>query len=152
MCTQLSILDVRQQFLQKVLIARQQEQMHQCSETWGHPHTEHGGHDNNGSSQNDSSHKTGANSKAVVTAARNLGAPMQLTLQVRVAALVIQTGAGSASWLARGAVRQLVAQRSSALDRGCGASTGSLRHPRSSPCAGELQLEHHCTAVLQAAG
>ena len=127
MCTQLSILDVRQQFLQKVLIARQQEQMHQCSDTWGRPHTEHDGLDNSGS-QNDSSHKTGAHSKAVIAAARNLGAPMQLTLQVRFAALVIQTGAGSASWLACGAVRQLVAHRSSALGRGCGAAARDMRH------------------------
>ena len=128
MCTQLSILDVRQQFLQKVLIARQQEQMHQCSETWGHPHTEHGGHDNNGSGQNDSSRKTGPHSKAVVAAARNLGAPVQLTLQVSLAALVFHLGAGSALWLACRVVRQLVAQSRSAHGRGCGAAARDLRH------------------------
>ena len=125
MCTQLSILDVRQQFLQKMLIARQQEQMHQCSETWGRPHTEHGGHeDNNGSSQSGSSHRTGAHSKAVVAAARNSGAPMQLTLQVRFAAVAMQTGAGSASLPACGAVRQLAALRSFAHGTGGAAARG----------------------------
>ena len=152
MCTQLSILDVRQQFLQKVLIACQQEQMHQCSETWGRPHTEHGGHGNNGSSQNDSSHTTGAHSRAVVAAARNLGAPLQLTLQVRFAVWGTQRGVGKASWPACGAVQQVVAPRSSAHGRGCGAAARELRHSWSSRCTGQLQLDHHCPAVLQAAG